>query len=139
MPKKIIADSGYWYALFNERDQYHAAAKAIEEEIEVHAILVPWPTLYEAINTRFTRKSHQIHQLKKLLELPTTSLIEDSPYREASLQFILNSNAKSYSLVDHVIRSMISDTAISIDAFVGFNPKDFYDVCDPRGITMLYR
>ncbi|MBS0588563.1 MAG: hypothetical protein JSS37_11570 [Proteobacteria bacterium] len=139
MSKNVIADSGYWYALFDARDSYHEEAQILAEDIKVHKLLVPWPTLYEAINTRRIRRSEHIMKFKKILEQPTTVLIDDEPYRIASLTYVLENTKHSFSLVDHVIRSMIGDTSLSIDAFVGFNPSDFYDVCDKRGIQMLYR
>ncbi len=139
MAKKIIADSGYWFALFNERDKYHTEARVLEENIRVHTLLVPWPTMYESINSRLIRQSHNVIRLKHFLEMPSTVLIEDSHYRNASLEFVLNDQGRGISLVDHVIRSMIADRSISIDAFVGFDPNHFYDVCDSRQIEMLYR
>lgn len=139
MAKNIIADSGFWFALFNERDEYHEEAIILEEDIRVHRILVPWPTLYETLNTRFIRRKHDVIRIRSFLEKPSTILLEDSFYREASLQFILNSQTGSYSLVDLIIRSMIEDASISIDALISFNPGDFYDVCDTRSIEMLYR
>jgi predicted nucleic acid-binding protein len=139
MSKKIIADSGYWIALFNERDEYHEQAQVLEEEMLVHTLLVPWPTLYETINTRLIRRGHDVVRLQKFLEKSSTVLIDDSIYRDSSLESVLDSRNRSYSLADHIIRSMIVDVSISIDAFVGFNPKDFYDVCDSRGIEMVYR
>ena len=139
MAKKILVDTGFWFALFNERDDYHSEALALQDDIQIHSLLVPWPTLYEAVNTRFIRRKHDGARLKRFLELPSTILIEDEPYRESSLQFVLENRFYSYSLVDHVLRSMLSDTSLSIDGFVGFNPADFYDVCDSRGIEMLYR
>jgi predicted nucleic acid-binding protein len=139
MAKKIIADSGYWFALFNERDAYHCVARVLEDEIQVHKLLVPWPTLYEAMNTRFIRRKHDVIRLERYLELPSTVIIEDAPYREASLTFVLEDETHTYSLVDHVIRSMLADVSLSIDAFISFNPNDFHDVCDARRIEMLYR
>ena len=139
MPKRIIADSGYWFALFNERDDYHCEAMVIQEEIEVHSLLIPWPTLYEAINTRFIRRKHDAIRLKRFLDLPSTVLLVDDPYREESLAFVLGNSIHSFSLVDHVVRSMLADESLSIDGFIGFNPRDFYDICYSRGIEMLYR
>lgn len=102
--------------------------------------MVPWPTLYESINTRLVRRHHHVVRFKKFLEKSSTVLLEDDLYRKASLEFILSTDAiKEYSLVDHVIRSMLADPTISVDAMISFNPRDFFDVCDSRGIEMLYR
>jgi predicted nucleic acid-binding protein len=100
MPKKIVADSGFWFALFNERDTHHDEAQVIEEELSFHVIVVPWPTLYESINTRFMRRHHNIVRFKKFLEKSSTVLLEDDLYRKPSLEFILSTDAiKEYSLV----------------------------------------
>ena len=139
MAKKILVDTGFWFALFNERDDYHSEALALQDDIQIHSLLVPWPTLYEAINTRFSKRTHDVARLERFLKLPSTILIEDERYRESSLQFVLENRFHAYSLVDHVLRSMLSDTSLSIDEFIGFNPADFYDVCNSRGIEMLYR
>jgi len=37
--------------------------------------------------------------------------------------------AQSLSLVDRVIRKMLSDVNIHIEALITFNPADFADVC----------
>lgn len=141
MPKNIVVDSGFWFALFNERDRYHAEASILEEDLLVHRLIVPWPTLYEAVNTRFVRRSHDLARLKAIVTKTSSLIVDDGPYRVASLEYILSERAAntSYSLVDHVLRSMLSDENMRIDAVITFNPKDFYDVCDSRNIVMLYR
>ncbi len=78
-------------------------------------------------------------KLKRYVEKPSTILVDDQTYRNDSLQFVLENNPRHFSLVDHVIRSMLSDKSLRIDAFISFNPKDFYDICDARKIEMLYR
>ena len=138
MSKRIIVDSGYWFALFDERDKFHEVAQILEEDMQYHTLVVPWPVLYESINTRFVRREHNLKRLQKFLQLPSTVLIEDQPYRAASLDFIIEKQKFQYSLVDHVIRSIIADDKMSIDALVSFNPKDFHDVCNSRGVEMLY-
>ena len=139
MPKKIVADTCFWFALFNPSDDYHDAASVIEDELSIHQLVVPWPTLYEALNTRMLRRRHEISRFKAIVERPSTVLIEDNPYRDSSLRFVLDMKRyHTYSLVDHVIRSMIEDRSVKIDALITFNAKDFYDVCTPRGVELLY-
>jgi len=77
--------------------------------------------------------------LKGFIEKPSTILVDDSPYRKNSLQFVLENNNRHFSLVDHVVRSMLLDKSLPIDGFISFNPGDFHDVCDSRKIEMLYR
>ena len=139
MAKKILADTGFWFALFNEDDKYRSEALKIEDDIQVHSLLIPWPTLYEAIRTKVAKRRDNVLKLKRYIEKPSTFLVEDEIYRKESLEYVLENNIRHFSLVDHVVRSMLSDRSLRIDGFVSFNPKDFYDVCDARKIEMLYR
>lgn len=139
MAKKILVDTGYWIALFNERDAHHELAQVLEEDLLVHTILVPWPTLFECVDTRLSRRKDTAIRLKQFLSRSATALIDDTPYRHRSLDYVLGEDHHTYSLTDHVIRSMIQDVELAIDAFVGFNPGDFYDVCANRGVEMLFR
>ena len=139
MAKKILADTGFWFALFNESDDYRSKALIIEDDIQVHSLLIPWPTLYETINTKLSKQKHNVARLKRFIEKQSTILIDDEIYRKDSLTFVLENNIRHFSLVDHVVRSMLSDKSLRIDGFISFNPKDFYDVCDSRNIDMLYR
>ncbi len=139
MAKKILADTGFWFALFNESDNYRSEALIIEDDVQVHSLLIPWPTLYETIRTSVAKRRESVAKLKRFIEKPSTILIDDEIYRKDSLQFVLENNIRHFSLVDHVVRSMLSDKSLRIDGFISFNPKDFYDVCDSRNIEMLYR
>ena len=75
MAKGIVADTCFWYALFNERDEHHANALQIEEDIVNFDILIPWPTLYETINTRFIKKEKNRQAFKRYLDKASTSKI----------------------------------------------------------------
>lgn len=138
-PKKIAADTCFWFALFDPSDRHYDEAMILEEDLSIHQLIIPWPTLYEALNTRLLRRRHEISRFKTIVERPGTVLVEDGPYRDASLRFVLDVKTHhTYSLVDHVIRSMIADRTVKIDALITFNPKDFRDVCQPRGVELLY-
>jgi len=139
MAKNILIDTGYWIALFNERDRHHTTARVLEDDLSIHTLLIPWPTLFECVDTRLARRKDSAIRFKQLPLRPRTALVDDSPYRHKSLHFVLEETNHTFSLTDHIIRSMIQDVQLSIDAFVGFNPGDFYDVCAARGVDMLYR
>lgn len=47
----LLVDSGFFFALFDPRDQHHAAAREKQEWLETLAVIMPWPILYETINT----------------------------------------------------------------------------------------
>ena len=139
MPKNIAADTCFSFALFNPSDKHHDEAMILEEDLNIHQLIVPWPTLYEALNTRLLRRRNDLSRFKAILEKPSTVLVEDGPYRNTSLRFVLDMRKhRTYSLVDHVIRSMIEDPSVKIHALITFNAKDFYDVCNTRGIELLY-
>ena len=137
MAKRLVADSCFWFALFEPRDQYHRAATSLQEQLTVHDLIVPWPTLYEALNTRLVRRPDRLARFKAIIERSSTTIVEDGPYRNDSLRFVMGPTRHTYSLVDHVIRSMIEDRSLKLHALLTFNPKDFHDVCSRRGITLL--
>ena len=60
MAKKILADTGFWIALFYEDDKYRTKALSIEQNIHIHSLLIPWPTLYETINTKASKQKHNV-------------------------------------------------------------------------------
>jgi predicted nucleic acid-binding protein len=137
MTKNIVADTGFWIGLFDERDDYHEEACAIENSIAVHNILAPWPSLYETVNTRFMRRRAERDRFRAYMERASTVLLDDAAYRSSSLNYVLSQIGTNLSLVDHVIRSMLEDPNITINALITFNPSDFIDVCQARGIEIV--
>jgi len=137
MAKNIVADSGFWFGLFNERDPYHKEACFIESSIGVHNILVPWPSLYETMNTRLMRRRVERDRFRTYLRRTSTVLLDDILYRYSSLNYVLDQVSTNLSLVDHVIRSMLEDPNIAISALITFNPPDFIDVCQARNIEIV--
>ena len=89
MAKRFVADSCFWFALFEPRDQYHRAATSLQEQLTVHDLIVPWPTLYEALNTRLVRRPDRLARFKAIIERPSTSIVEDRSYRTDSLRIVL--------------------------------------------------
>jgi predicted nucleic acid-binding protein len=137
MPKKVLVDTGFWIALLNERDKHYANAQELEDLLSIHTLLVPWPTLFECMDTRLFRRKQNAIRLRHFLLRPSTILVDDSPYRNESLEFTLRQPHQTFSLTDHVLRSMIADPDLAIDAFVGFNPRDFYDVCADHNVELI--
>lgn len=139
MAKNIVADSCFWFGLFNARDEHHREACSIEDALSVHSILMPWPTMYESLNTRFMRKRQDRERFRAYLRRASTVLLDDLPYREASLDYVVEQASTRLSLVDHVIRSMLEDPNLSVDALITFNPGDFIDVCQAKRIELIER
>ena len=139
MPKKVIVDSGYWMALYKPDDGYHNNAVIINEYLPLHNIIIPWPSLYEYLNTKFFKQPDAIRLFKKTIILPNIEKLPDCKYRETALSNFFDSFnlGRRLSLVDLVIREMILDESIKIDNLVTFNGKDFDDACAKRGIEMF--
>lgn len=137
MAKKVLVDTGFWIALLTKSDEHHTTALILEEDLAVHHLLIPWPTLFEFVDTRLARKASDAARLRRLLLREGNELINDLPYRDRSLEFTLGTRGHTFSLVDHILRSIMEDPEVNIDGFVGFNHDDFYDVCARRNIEML--
>ena len=139
--KYTLLDSCFWIALYEEKDKNHETAQEIAEDIFKTNIVIPWPTLYEFMNTRFTKREENIINFQRIIKNPNTFLIEDNDYRKDSLDifFRLNLSQRKLSLVDIIIRAIIEDKKIKIDTLVTFNPGDFQDICRKKRVELLDR
>ena len=140
--KSVIVDTCIWYALVDDKDAYAGYNEKIRQVLEHHVILVPYPSLYETINTKLIKNERK--QADRLFAFLSKSgkvkLITDDKYREDALsavQFELK-RGKHYSLVDMVIRLMMQDKSLGRVAVMTFNVKDFIgaetgvEIVDPR-------
>jgi hypothetical protein len=50
-----LVDTGLWYTMFDRHDPYHNQATGKAEILNAFHIVLPWPTLYETLRTRFVR------------------------------------------------------------------------------------
>ena len=136
----IIVDSGFWIALYETRDQHHEEANEIVEYLDLGKVIVPYPTLYELVNTRFSKKKQWMFEFDRILTRENVLIIDDKDYKEAALELTFN-NALSLnrpmSLVDTVIRLMLADNNLKIDYLISFNLGDFIDICNNMNIEML--
>ena len=57
----IIADTGFWLALANRRDRYHAIAKAVIAALD-EPIITTWPVLTETCHMLLQRLGNQAQQ-----------------------------------------------------------------------------
>jgi predicted nucleic acid-binding protein len=123
--KTLIIDTCYWIALFNpEREpQHQEIVELIEEQIDKHTILIPYPTLYEFLDTKFSRKDRLKH-FYNLLSKPNFIKIDDSKYKEKALDnFFIKSTKKTedVSFVDEIIKEMIDDENLKTDFIITFD------------------
>ena len=139
-PSKVLVDSGFFFALFNPRDRYHADAVEKREWLEILSPVIPWPILYETINTRFARRPATIARFESILRGPHIELLNDSPYRLDAYENALTrakTRRNAMSLVDSVLCAILDDTNVRIDAMLTFNLRDFENICRSRGIELL--
>ena len=97
-PGRVLVDSGFFIALFNERDQHHASARRLEEWLDFVPIVLPWPILYETVNTRLARRPQNLAKFGAIVRLPETLLLDDTPYRVGSFAAVLAQNPATGSL-----------------------------------------
>jgi predicted nucleic acid-binding protein len=133
-----LVDTGFWFAFFDKKDQYHARAEEYAELITGYRLVVPWPTLYETLRSRFLRQPITARKrVESLLRPPQATLLDDAPYRETALKETFSPNGKAYSIVDNVLRLILADVKIRIDVMFTVNHADFRDVCSRRSIEMV--
>lgn len=137
---RLLVDSGFFFALFNPRDQHHSEACEKQEWLEIASVVVPWPILYETVNTRFTRSPDRIARFESIVhDRRRTEFVDDSPYREDALDQVLVRSKQGHpiSLVDAVLNSILADDKVRIDAMLTFNASDFIGVCSAKGVEIL--
>ncbi len=140
-PKTVLVDTGFWRALYDGRDQYHKIASGRKSDfVDKVRIAVPWPVLYETINTKFTKNPLGMAEFDAVIKSSSTTLIDDTPYRDLALHVTIHDRKnplRALSLVDMIIRFILDDVSVRIDALLTFDPSDFIDVCKRRRIEMV--
>jgi len=138
--QNILIDTGFWIALYDKRDTYYTQANNLYEYLSLGNILIPYPSLYETINTRFAKNKDGIEAFEKLIKKRDVVLLDDSDYKIDALELTMDSSIrmnKPYSLVDMVLRLMLLDKRLKINYLISFNPNDFFDICIKNNIEIL--
>lgn len=136
--KYVLADTGFWFGLLDPRDGHHRDALEVADLIDDFHVVVPWPSLYEVINTRFLRSEPQLHALALRLGLKGIVLFDDEPYRAPALDAIVRARGRrTVSLVDAVLNAIVEDVNVGLHYLATFNPRDFHATCQRRGIEIL--
>lgn len=136
----LLVDSGFFIALFNPRDQHHAAACKKQEWLEMLSVVMPWPILYETLNTRFARQPETIARFESVMRTPRTEFLDDCPYRLEAYEDTLTrakGQCNVMSFVDSVLCAILADTNVRIDAMLTFNLRDFDHICSVQGVELL--
>lgn len=140
MSERLLVDTGIWIALFDETDQHHGFAMEYRDWIEDFDLVVPWPTVYETLRTRFVKRRDRVAGLRRLLRKTTTEVLDDGPWRDAAyehcLQYSIERN-RPISLVDVLCRLIVEDPDVRLDCVLTANVPDFADVCRRRRVELL--
>ena len=137
----IIADTYFWIALYDVSKDDHGWAEETWDKLQTNnKFLVPFPTMYEFINTRLMRRKENVEFFKRMFEKEDfIQRISDEEYKDEALRLSFQWTDRTISLVDHTIRLMLDDDKIKKHALITLNVKDFVDVCLPRNIRMIYK
>jgi predicted nucleic acid-binding protein len=136
----ILIDTGFWFALFDDTDSKHRSALSIWDEIENSRVLLPWPTLYECVNSRFVKNVIAMRKFAKILKRANSISIDDKNYKETARDLAFderNISDRKISLVDHVMRLMLNDKNLRIDAMLTVDEKDFFDACRKNNVDIF--
>jgi len=137
--KAAVVDTGFLYALFDSDDPYYLDAASKIELVEALPLLMPWPCLYEAVNTRFVKNQKQVQKLDRLLKRPNVKFLSDMEYRDRAYEITMEWGQKGrrrISLVDMVIRLMLDNVNLHIGYLFTSDLRDFQDICRKRGIEL---
>lgn len=136
----ILIDSCFWYALFDSSESYHSKALDMKDYLEFGNIILPYPILYETLNTRFSKRDGWMSIFEEYLKRETTFLVPDTEYREKALSETFSYSLvqkRPMALVDVMIRLMLEDVNLNVNALISFNAKDFVDVCQSNRIELI--
>lgn len=121
---KVMIDTCFWIALYNP--EKHAEkieeVNTIAELIEDEEIIIPFPTLYEFLNSRFSRKNDALH-FHKLISRTNYVKLDDREHREKALESFLEkaiNEQNDVSFVDEVMKSII-ESELKIDYLISFD------------------
>ncbi len=147
---EILVDTGFLLGLYNSRDQYHERARKYFLEYfgtTGNRLIICWPILYEAVSTQLVKNRPAMFLMRtdwiRLASQKRLELLSDLPFRDRVLDECFEELRKPFpqsrnlSVVDRVIRRVLSDRSMRIDAFVTFNPRDFVDVCKTSNRVMV--
>ena len=133
--KNVLVDSGFWFAHLGTRkdDLQPIANKIYERLVKLECnIIIPFPSLYETINTKLLKDKNKDAAdwfLQQLNQNPKFIKVYDDAYRDQAFDSTTSNRSRGISLVDNILRVMMSDHNLKIDTLITFNTGDFVDVC----------
>lgn len=141
MNKYFLIDTGFWIALIFKDDIHHEEANFIFEKINKGKLVIPWPTLYELLRTKFIKFPDKLIHLQKIFIKNNILKIDDAKYKEQALNTTFDDNIKykkRSSLVDNLISEILKDLEQNFDYLISFDCRgkfDFY--CKKRRILLI--
>ena len=125
--KTIILDTGYWIALFSQEKEKEKQKTIVEVTRLIdennYSILIPFPTLYEFLNSKLSRKKDKLNLVNELSKSKYVKIYDDK-YRDNALKKYseqFSYSISDISLVDEVIKEMIEDDKLRTDSIVTFD------------------
>lgn len=124
--KTLIVDTGYWIELFNPslNPQNQEIIELISDVIHEYQVLIPFPSLYELLNSKFSRNPNT-RNFKDELSKARYIKIDDAEYKDRALNNFLDKNqyvqSEDISFVDEVIKEMIDDVNLKTDFIITFD------------------
>lgn len=140
MKLKVVLDTGFWIALFDPaKDPKNGVeAERMAEEIEDEDLIIPFPTLYEFVNSRLSRREAKL-QLERLLSRPNIIKLSDTKYKDKALENFFMKSKLDYSdvsLVDEILKLIIADKNLKIDYIASFDQGLLNDALS-KGIRQI--
>ena len=115
--KKVFADSHYWIAIVNPRDQWAAAAKAARASLGDALIVTTDEVLTEflaALRTGKHMRKQAARMVRLILENPNVRVVPQT--RDSflkGLNFYESRNDKEYSLIDCISMNVMRNESLS--------------------------
>jgi len=101
--RRIFADTSYWMALVNPRDQIHQKAMSVSQELSSESLLTTEMVLVEVLNSFSDSLYREAvgRMVTRLRKDPNLTIVPQAPAQfEAALQRYQQAADKSWSLTD---------------------------------------
>ncbi len=124
----ILLDACFWISYLEPQDNPKLSLEAnrIFKDFENETLVIPFPTLYEFVNSKLSRSKNKDGRdlFERVLNTKKIEKIADEEYKEIALiNFFKNSSfgISDISLVDEVIKLIIDDPNYKIDYIATFD------------------